>query len=141
MATIEPSGVTLVDANVLFDVFAHDTEWGARSAGALADARERGEVAINPLIFAEFCAGVASYETADAALTPVLFRREDLPWPAAFLAGKAFVSYRRAGGARRSPLPDFYIGAHAAVSGHRLLTRDPKRYRRYFPTVELVTPA
>lgn len=140
MAKTEPSGVTLVDANVLFDVLGGDPHWGAWSRAALNEARDRAEVAINPLIFAEVCAGMASYEDAAAALPAEMVRREDLPWDAAFLAGRAFTAYRRRGGTRRSPLPDFYIGAHAAVRGHRLLTRDAARYRTYFPTVELIAP-
>lgn len=134
------AGITLVDANVLFDILGPDPKWAEWSAAALSDARGRGDLAINPLIFAEVCAGMQNLEDADAALSADAFRREDLPWDAAFLAGKAFMTYRRRGGARRSPLPDFYIGAHAAVAGHRLLTRDPSRYRTYFPTVELITP-
>lgn len=136
----ERSAVTLVDANVLFDVLGGDPQWGAWSRAALNEARDHAEVAINPLIFAEVCAGMASGEDAEAALPAQLVRREDLPWDAALLAGRAFTSYRRRGGTRRSPLPDFYIGAHAAVRGHRLLTRDAARYRTYFPSVELIAP-
>jgi predicted nucleic acid-binding protein len=141
VARIEPSGITLVDANVLFDVLSFDAQWRDWSRAALDAARGWGDVAINPLIFAEVCAGMASYEDAEAALAPELIRREALPWDAAFLAGKAFTAHRRRGDSRRSPLPDFYIGAHAAVAGHRLLTRDAARYRSYFPTVELVAPS
>jgi predicted nucleic acid-binding protein len=96
---------------------------------------------INALIYAEVSVGFGSTEAVEEALPPDLYRREALPYEAAFLAGKAFLAYRRRGGARTSPLPDFYIGAHAAVSGYRLLTRDATRYRTYFPTVELISPS
>ena len=92
------------------------------------------------MIYAECSVSYKRIEEVEAAIPPELFRREPLPYEAAFLAGKAFLQYRRRGGARTSPLPDFFIGAHAAVSGYRLLTRDPRRYRAYFPTVELIAP-
>ncbi len=95
---------------------------------------------INPIIYAEVSIGFDTIEALEDALPATLYRREALPYEAAFLAGKCFVSYRRRGGARRSPLPDFFIGAHAAVSGFRLLTRDMRRYRQDFPTVELIGP-
>jgi len=130
---------TIVDTNVLVDLF-HGSSWSAWSEHHLEQARRAGPVAINPIIFAELAAGFATAELLDDAVNPRQFRREDLPWNAALLAGKAFLSYRRAGGDRRSPLPDFYIGAHAVVAGHRLLTRDPARYRIYFPDLEIVAP-
>lgn len=133
-------GVTLVDANVLFDVLDDDPQWAEWSATAIEAAEDGGHLAINPLILAEICGGLDSLEAAYLALPPDRFRREPLPWDAAFLAGRAFVQYRRRGSAKRSALPDFYIGAHAEVSGFRLLTRDATRYRTYFPTVDLVTP-
>jgi predicted nucleic acid-binding protein len=92
------------------------------------------------LIYSEVSAGFARIEDLDDALPEEYFRREPLPWEAAFLAGKAFLEYRHAGGARRSPLPDFYIGAHAAILGYSLLTRDARRYRTYFPTLKLICP-
>jgi predicted nucleic acid-binding protein len=95
---------------------------------------------INPLIYAEVSIGFDTIEALEDSLPSSLYRREPLPYEAAFLAGTCFVAYRRRGGARRSPLPDFYIGAHAAVSGFRLLTRDVRRYRQHFPTVELIAP-
>lgn len=94
----------------------------------------------NPLIHAEVSVRFERIEELDAALPPTLFRRDGLPWQAGFLAGKCFLAYRRAGGARRSPLPDFYVGAHAAIRGHALLTRDRTRYQTYFPTVEFLAP-
>jgi len=95
---------------------------------------------INPLIYAEVSVGFTRIEELEAALPLDLYRRDPLPFEAAFLAGKAFLTYRRLGGIRSSPLPDFYIGAHAAVAGLRLLTRDPARFRTYFPSVHLLSP-
>jgi len=95
---------------------------------------------INPIVYAEVSVGFARIEELDDALPPDAFTRLELPWEAGFLAGKALVRYRRAQGSRTSPLPDFYIGAHAAVDGMALLTRDAKRYRTYYPTLELVCP-
>jgi predicted nucleic acid-binding protein len=130
----------LVDANVLLDVLTEDRTWFARSAARLAALAENHVLVVNPVIYAEVSIGFDRIEDLDAALPTHLFRRDALPWEAAFLAGKCFVKYRRAGGARRSPLPDFYIGAHAAVRGMPLLTRDSGRYRGYFPGLELVPP-
>lgn len=95
---------------------------------------------INHVIYAEVSVQFDTIEDLDAALPPDVYLRASLPWSAAFLAGKCFETYRRRGGQRRSPLPDFFIGAHAAVQGFRLLTRDATRYRTYFPTVEVVAP-
>jgi predicted nucleic acid-binding protein len=132
--------VTLVDTNVLLDVVTEDPSWYDWSAAALAAQADRVTLAINPVIYAEASIGFARIEDLDAALPVDVFRRESIPWEAAFLAGKCFVAYRRRGGARRAPLPDFFIGAHAAVRGHALLTRDPARYRTYFPTLSLIHP-
>lgn len=129
----------LVDANVLLDVLIPDPEWEEWSSAALAEAAESSLLAINPIIFAEVGAGFDRIEDLEAALPEELVR-EALPWDAAFLAGKAFLSYRRRGGSRHAPLPDFYIGAHAAVRGYTLLTRDAGRYRTYFPRLLLLTP-
>ncbi len=131
---------TLVDSNVLIDLFDETSEWRDWADAMLTRAATRGPLVINPIIFAEVCAGFDALEDAEAALPPSYVRREALPWEAAFLAGRAFVRYRRAGGQRPAPLPDFYIGAHAAVAGHTLLTRDAVRYRYYFPTVRVVAP-
>ncbi|WP_438751915.1 type II toxin-antitoxin system VapC family toxin [Pararhizobium sp. O133] len=131
---------TLVDTNVLIDVFHTGSVFEAWSALRLADAKRIGSVIINPLIYAEMAAGFVLSSTLDAVLSPSAFQREDLPWEAAHAAGQAFLRYRKSGGDKRSPLPDFYIGAHAAVRGYRILTRDPARYKLYFPSVELITP-
>lgn len=139
MAT-EPQPVVLVDTCVLLDILTDDREWGDWSATAVARARDEGDLAINPIIYAEVCAGFDRIEDVDAALPVLDFRREPLPYHAGFLAAHAFVTYRRRGGAKTSPLPDFYIGAHAAVQRYRLITRDTRRFRTYFPRVELITP-
>lgn len=131
---------TLVDSNVLLDVATRDPWWFDWSSRALASAADQSALAINPLVYAEVSIGFRRIEDLEQAIPAALFRREALPYEAAFLAGKAFLSYRRRGGARAAPLPDFYIGAHAAVAGFRLLTRDASRYRTYFPSVEIVAP-
>lgn len=136
----EEQSVTLVDSCVLLDILTDDPIWADWSADALATARDHGTLAINPIIYAEVSAGFDAIEELDAALPADEIIRETLPYQAGFLAAKAFLAYRKRGGERRSPLPDFYIGAHAAVLGYRLLTRDEKRYRTYFPTLRLICP-
>ena len=131
---------TLVDANVLLDVLTEDATWFGWSAEALAAAAEAGPLVIDAIIYAEVSVRFTRIEDVDDALPPDEYLRAPLPWAAAFLAGKAFVRYRGQDGARRSPLPDFFIGAHAAISGLRLLTRDATRYRTYFPDVPLTAP-
>jgi hypothetical protein len=132
---------TLVDTNVLLDLLTHDEKWRPWSSEALARAADAGPLVINPVIYAEVSIRFSRVEDLEQALPPAYFTRAPLPWPAAFLAAKCYVSYRKKGGTKTSPLPDFFIGAHAAVSRLRLLTRDAARYRTYFPTVDLLTPA
>jgi hypothetical protein len=131
---------TLVDSNIILDVATNDPTWAEWSAMALETAANESVLAINALIYAEVSIGYGKVEELEQAIPSTIFRREALPYEAAFLAGKAFLQYRRRGGLRGSPLPDFYIGAHAAVSDFRILTRDPRRYRTYFPTVDLIVP-
>lgn len=131
---------TLVDSNVLLDIATTDPTWSEWSSRALEEAANESPLAINALIYAEVSIGYARIEDLEQAIPTGTFRREPLPYEAAFLAGKAFLQYRRRGGARTSPLPDFYVGAHAAVADFRILTRDPRRYRTYFPTVDLIAP-
>lgn len=133
------SGV-LVDSNILIDIGTNDPTWGSWSSMALAEAAAVTPVVINPIIFAEVSVGYDSIESLNAAFPWSLYRREALPWEAAFLAGKCFKTYRQRGGPRTTPLPDFYIGAHAAVRGLALLTRDPNLYRSYFPRLEVIAP-
>lgn len=130
----------LVDSNVLLDVVTDDRDWGEWSRSALRRGANDSILAINPLIYAEASVGFDTIEALEDALPVELYRRDELPYEAAYLAGKVFLEYRRRGGTRRSPLPDFYIGAHAAVAGYRLLTRDASRYSTYFPNLELISP-
>ncbi|MFB7878109.1 type II toxin-antitoxin system VapC family toxin [Nocardia sp. NPDC056064] len=132
--------ITLVDSCVLLDVLTDDPKWADWSDDALAAARDAGATVINPIIYAEVAGGFDAIEDLDDALPEADLERLPLPFQAGFVASKAFVAYRRRGGEKRSPLPDFYIGAHAAYSGYRLLTRDAARFRTYFPRVELITP-
>ena len=131
---------TLVDSNVLIDLFDETSEWREWSDAMITACGNRGTLVINPIVYAEVAAGFVDLDELDAALSPDFLRREPLPWAAGFVAGHAFVRYRRLGGQRPSVLPDFYIGAHAAVAGYTLLTRDPRRYRYYFPKLRLVSP-
>jgi predicted nucleic acid-binding protein len=130
----------LVDANVLLDVMTEDARWFAWSAEAVARAADRYRLVINPVIYAEVSIRYSRIEELDAALPKTMFDREAIPSAAAFLAGKSFSTYRRRGGAKRSPLPDFFIGAHAAIAGYLLMTRDATRYRTYFPKLALIAP-
>ena len=131
---------TLVDSNVILDIVTEDAEWEDWSASMLSAAAREGRLVINPLIYAEVSCGFAAIEDLDDAVPAEYFTREPLPWPAAFLAAKAFVAYRCRGGKRSAPLPDFYIGAHAAIAGHTLLTRDARRYKTYFPKLRIIAP-
>lgn len=130
----------LVDSNVLIDVLEEDPRWFEWSAARLAAAVDTGSAVINPIVYAEVAADFATLEELERALAPFDLRREALPWDAAFLAAKAYKLYRKRGGTRSSPLPDFYIGAHASLAGHGLLTRDAVRYREYFPKLRLIAP-
>jgi predicted nucleic acid-binding protein len=131
---------TLCDTNILIDLYGSDQDWHDWSRGRVAAARREGRLVINPLIAAEFSIGFANEAEVFSILDKAIFDHEPLPWGAAFPAGKAFLAYRRQRGDKRSPLPDFYIGAHALVSGHRLLTRDAGRYRAYFPDLDIISP-
>lgn len=131
---------TLVDSNVLLDVITEDENWLEWSSSALASAADDGPLFINPVIYAEVSVRFSRIEDIEEALPPSDYGRLTLPWESAFLAAKAFLDYRRNKGTRSSTLPDFFIGAHAAVADLRLLTRDVTRYRTYFPTVRLTSP-
>ncbi len=130
---------TLVDSSVLLDIMA-PSSWRRWSEEQLASAIDGGEVAINQVIYAEVAVGFASHDALERALQGAGIKRLSLPWSSAWLVAEAFGAYRRAGGPRTLPLPDFFIGAHAAASGLRLLTRDPAHVRAYFPGVELIAP-
>jgi predicted nucleic acid-binding protein len=131
---------TLVDANVLLDVLTEGARWLPWSMSALEAAAEAGPLLINQVVYSEVSTRFSRIEDLDDALPADDYRRAMMPWEAAFLADKAYVRYRRSGGTRRSTLPDFFIGAHAAVDDLALLTRDAARYRTYFPTVTLIAP-
>jgi predicted nucleic acid-binding protein len=130
----------LVDTSVLLDVLTDDPQWGARSSDALAKVSQAARLIINPIIYAEVSVRFPRIEDVDEALPRDKFVREPIPYEGAFLAGKAYLLYRRRGGPRPSLLPDFLIGGHAAIAGYRLLTRDPDRFRSYFPKLDLIAP-
>ena len=130
----------LVDSNVLLDIVTNDPVWGDWSSRALERTADEAILVINAVIYAEVSIGFGAIEDLEDAVPVDLYRREALPYEAGFLAGKCFLRYQRGGGLKRSPLPDFYIGAHAAVAGYRLLTRDVTRYRTYFPGLVLIAP-
>ena len=130
----------LVDSNVLLDIMTEDARWFSWSAETIEQAADRYRLVINPIIYAEVSIRYSRIEDLEAALPKAMFQREALPYEAAFLAGKSFVSYRRRGGSKPLPLPDFFIGAHAAVARYRLMTRDSARYRTYFPKLPLIAP-
>lgn len=132
--------ITLVDSNVVLDYLTEDEEWSDWSGAMLAQTAEQGPLAINQVVLAEVSMRFDRFEDVDEALPIEYFTRASLPWEAAFLAAKAFNAYKRRGGVKRSRLPDFFIGAHAAVAGMSLLTRDPRRYRAYFPKLRLICP-
>ena len=130
----------LIDSNVLLDILGEPDVWTTWSALTLERVAQTHRLVINPVIFAEVSVRYSTIEALDEALPATLFQREPVPFPAAFLAGKAYLAYRRRGGSRQSLLPDFIIGAHASVAGYQLLTRDAARYRTYFPRVILIAP-
>ncbi len=130
----------LIDTNVIVDVLSRDAVWFDASAAVLERCAGEGILAINPIIFAELAVGVPHIEELEAALPASDWQRLPLPWAAAFLAGRCFGEYRRRGGQRPRPLPDFYIGAHAAVEPLVVVTRDAARFRTYFPRLEVVEP-
>jgi predicted nucleic acid-binding protein len=131
---------TLIDSNVLLDLMTENPRWFAWSAAAVERTANESRIVINAMIYAEVSVRYSRIEELDAALPRAMFEREAIPYEAAFLAGKSFLAYRRRGGTKRSPLPDFLIGAHAAIAGYRLLTRDAARYRTYFPNLPLIAP-
>ena len=130
----------LVDSNVILDIVTGDNKWFEWSSDALAKYAETHTLVINPIIYAEVSIGFHRIEDVEAVLAPTFFRRDPLPWEAAFLAGKCFLAYRKRGGRKSSTLPDFFIGAHAAIARIPLLTRDGSRYRTYFPKLKIVAP-
>ena len=130
----------LVDSNVLLDIFSEDKSWWHWSSETLFACAESMILCINPIIYAEVSIGFSRIEELEEALPNNYFHYVQIPHEAAFLAGKCFLRYRKAGGMKRSPLPDFFIGAHAAVEQMTLLTRDAARYRTYFPSLKIIAP-
>jgi predicted nucleic acid-binding protein len=132
--------VILVDSNVLIDVVADDPEWADWSLCQLRGQSQVHELAINPVVYAELSLTFSNYETVDTVVAQLELTLLELPGAALFLAGKAFLNYRRRGGKKSGVLSDFFVGAHAAVASLGLLTRDVQRYRTYFPKLELISP-
>ena len=130
----------LVDSNVILDIVTEDKKWFAWSSETLTSYAETHTLVINPIIYAEVSIGFDRIEDVEEVLPLTFFRRDTLPWEAAFLAGKCFLAYRRRGGKKGYTLPDFFIGAHAAVARIPLLTRNIARYRTYFPKLKLIAP-
>ncbi len=131
---------SLVDSNVLLDVLEPESKWFEWSSEQIGRAKGDGDVVLNALIAAEVAAQFTSIKKWNAALAADFWTHEEIPWQAAYLAGTAHREYRNKGGTRARTSPDFFIGAHAKVRGHRLVTRDPRRYRAYFPDVEILAP-
>ena len=130
----------LVDSNIILDIVTEDPNCFEWSSNKLTEYAEQTQLNINPIIYAEISIGFQKIEELEAVLPLNVFHRLELPWEAAFLAGKCFAKYRQQGGTKRSPLPDFYIGDHAAIANMILLTRDVNRYRTYFPTLDIIAP-
>lgn len=130
----------LIDTNIIIDVLKNDPVWRSWSASTLARCADSGTLVINPIIYAELAVGFSNMSDLDSALPSTLWERRPLSWEASYLAGQAFREYRQRGGPRTSTLPDLYIGAHAAVDGLVIVTRDPARMRTCFPSVQLITP-
>ncbi len=130
----------MLDTNVLLDILTADPRWLTWSTQQFRLAVATGPIPINPIIYAELATGFDSRADLDHWLRPALFKRLPLPYEAGFRASRAFVEYRKSGGQRNAPLPDFFIGAHAELAGLTLVTRDTVRYRTYFPKLKLITP-
>jgi predicted nucleic acid-binding protein len=130
----------LVDTNVLVDVLQNDPQWAEWSIAQLRAQAQLHELAINPVIYAELSLSFSTFEALDRVVATMELAMHEVPRPALFLAGKAYLQYRRRGGGKAQVLPDFFIGAHAAVEGWPLLTRDASRFRTYFPSLEVIAP-
>lgn len=128
----------LVDTNVILDIVLNDQEWGEKSFNFLLSHLQTSELAINPVIYGELAAGYDTIEALEGVV--IFFKKLPLPYEAAFLAEKAFMKYKKRGGNRTRPLADFFIGAHALILKTPLITRDPTKYKTYFPTLKLISP-
>ena len=130
----------LIDSNILIDIFSNDKEWGDWSRDQLTILANTTMLYINPIVYSEISIGFERIEELDECLSILPLSYQELPRDALFLAGKAFLRYRRKNGNKISPLPDFYIGAHAAVKEWQVITRDPNRMAYYFPTIRILSP-
>jgi predicted nucleic acid-binding protein len=130
----------LVDTNVLVDVLQNDPQWADWSIAQLRAQAQLHELAINPVVYAELSLSFSTFEALDRVVATMELSMQEVPRPALFLAGKAYLQYRRRGGGKAQVLPDFFIGAHAAVEGWSLLTRDASRFRTYFPDLQVIAP-
>ncbi|MGC9208015.1 type II toxin-antitoxin system VapC family toxin [Acidithiobacillus sp.] len=130
----------LVDTNVLVDILEDDPKWAEWSLSQMYDQSKIHRPVINPIIYAELSLTFSTHEALDEAIGAMRLEIIDIPRPALFLAGKAFAQYLRRGGQKQNVLADFFIGAHAAVSGFPILTRDSRRYRSYFPALKITSP-
>ena len=130
----------LVDSNVILDILTEDQVWFDWSSDQLSEYAEKTSLIINPIIYAEISIRFTSISELEKSVSSDYFTRQALPWEAAFLAGKVFLKYKKNGGNKTAPLPDFFIGAHALVADLTLLTRDKERYKHYFPTLSIVSP-
>lgn len=130
----------LVDSNIILDILTEDQTWFDWSSKQLSIYAEQTILIINPIIYAEISIRFAHIEDLEKSVSSEYFTRQSLPWEAAFLAGKVFVKYKKNGGVKAAPLPDFFIGAHALVADLSLLTRDKGRYQHYFPTLSIISP-
>ena len=131
---------TMVDSCVILDVITKDPHWFEWSSSTVSQALEEEKLVVNPVVYAEVSVRYLDIREVEAALPATLFEFQPITREAAFLAGKCFARYRKRGGTKTSPLPDFFIGAHAALSGYTLITRDPRRFREYFPKLKIVCP-
>lgn len=131
---------TLIDSNIVIDILTPGDPWAEWSVVAVAQVAAEGRALINPIVVAEVAIAFEREEEIEGSLPQSVYHREQFPWEAAFVAGRAHSAYRRRGGKRDRTLPDFLIGAHAAVKGYRLLTRDAGRYRAYFPDLDIIAP-
>ena len=130
----------LVDTNVLVDVLQNDPQWADWSIDQLRAQAQLHQLVINPVIYAELSLSFSTFEALDRVVATMELAMHEVPRPALFLAGKAYLQYRRRGGGKAQVLPDFFIGAHAAVEGWPLLTRDASRFRTYCPSLEVIAP-
>lgn len=130
----------MIDSNVILDIILQDANWYTWSSEKMSVLCEDNIFIVNSIVYAEVSIGFERIEEVEELFLPNYFVREPIPWEACFLAGKSFLQYKKKGGTKASPLPDFFIGSHALIKGYRLLTRDVSRYKTYFPKLQLISP-